>query len=171
MLINSIGYTNSVYSQNIIQNYKLKPVAKNVSFGWGSICNMLAILDSQHAGACERAGKAVLNYSKNIQRLRMPKDGFWCVVGSKLNNMIANDEINPKKLTDYKIRKVHVEVPYEGKIYSHLERVVRRTFTQDNGQIKYYQDLYPSGSLETTIVKRNPTGELISHDNWVEMIV
>ena len=145
-------------------------LASNVSFG-RSISYYTALMDAEHSKGCIESSKAVLKYlsEKIMPKRRVPKDGVWGVVGSKLNNMIAGGEINPEKLTDYKIRKVHIEVPYEGKNYSHLERVLRRTFTQDNGQIKYYQDLYPNGKLETTIVKRNPTGELISDDSWIEM--
>ncbi len=145
-------------------------LASNVSFG-RSISYYTALMDAEHSKGCIESSKAVLKYlsEKILPKRRVPKDGVWGVVGSKLNNMITSGEINPEKLTDYKIRKVHIEVPYEGKNYSHLERVLRRTFTQDNGQIKYYQDLYPNGKLETTIVKRNPTGELISDNSWIEM--
>ena len=143
----------------------------NISFG-RSISYYTALMDAEHSKGCIESSKAALKYlsEKIMPKRRVPKDGVWGVIGSKLNNMITSGEINPEKLTDYKIRKVHIEVPYEGKNYSHLERVLRRTFTQDNGQIKYYQDLYPNGKLETDIIKRTPSGELISHDNWVEMI-
>ena len=164
--INSISQNN-----NTISNHKSKQMTNNnVSFG-RSISYYTALMDAEHSKGCIESSKAALKYlsEKILPKRRVPKDGVWGVVGSKLNNMITAGEINPEKLTDYKIRKVHVEVPYEGKNYSHLERVLRRTFTQDNGQIKYYQDLYPNGKLETTIVKRNPTGELISDDSWIEM--
>ena len=173
MLINSIGCINSMYqNNNTISNYKSKPMTNNnVSFG-RSISYYTALMDAEHSKGCIESSKAALKYlsEKILPKRRVPKDGVWGVVGSKLNNMITSGEINPEKLTDYKIRKVHIEVPYEGKNYSHLERVLRRTFTQDNGQIKYYQDLYPNGKLETDVIKRTPSGKLISHDNWVEMI-
>ena len=166
------GCINSMcQNNNTISNYKSKPMTNNnVSFG-RSISYYTALMDAEHSKGCIESSKAVLKYlsEKILPKRRVPKDGVWGVVGSKLNNMITSGEINPEKLTDYKIRKVHIEVPYEGKNYSHLERVLRRTFTQDNGQIKYYQDLYPNGKLETTIVKRNPTGELISDNSWIEM--
>ena len=170
MQINSIGYTNSVYRQNTTPNYKSKPAAKNVSFGMFSIGNTLAMLDKQHSDACRWAEMAKLHYKKIIPQRKVPKDGIWGVVGSKLNNMIISGEINSEKLTGYKIRHVYVNVPYKDKPYTHRTKVIRRTFTQDDGQIKYYQDLYPNGRLETEIVKRTPNGELISHDCWTEMI-
>ena len=135
MLINSIGCINSMcQNNNTISNYKSKPMTNNnVSFG-RSISYYTALMDAEHSKGCIESSKAVLKYlsEKIMPKRRVPKDGVWGVVGSKLNNMITSGEINPEKLTDYKIRKVHIEVPYEGKNYSHLERVLRRTFTKSN---------------------------------------
>jgi len=103
------------------------------------------------------------------RKYRAPKDGVWGIIGSKLNKMIESGEIDAKKLTDYKKRKVNINYG-RWPDNTEFDRIIRKTFTQDNGQIKYSQDLYPNGKLVTNIVKRKPNGELASCKKWIEYI-
>lgn len=173
MLIYPIGRMNSMcQNNNTISDKKLNSVTKNnVSFGayWLNGCEYL---DKSDWAGMEKLGKIL---SEQIYpKRRIPKDGVWGVIGSKLNNMIASAKINPEKLTDYKIRIVHIHNRQKGKNglnkYMGMDRVLRRTFTQNNGQITYCQDQYPNGKLVTDIIRRNPRGETISNNHWVEMI-
>ena len=109
------------------------------------------------------------NVILNGAKRRVPKDGVWGVIGSKLDNMIKKGEIDAEKLTDYKRRKVNINYG-RWPDNTDFDRILRRTFTQDNGQIKYWQDLYPNGKLVTNIIKRKPNGELISDTKWTEYI-
>ena len=144
MLINSIGCINSMFQyNNTISNYKSKPMTNNkVSFG-RSISYYTALMDAEHSKGCIESSKAALKYlsEKILPKRRVPKDGVWGVVGSKLNNMITSGEINPEKLTDYKIRKVHIEVPYEAKIIHILKEYYAehsRKITDKSNIIKTY---------------------------------
>ena len=101
------------------------------------------------------------NVILNGRKRRVPKDGVWAI--GTLRNMI-----DPDKLTDYKKRMVNMQNWLK---QGSLERVLRRTFTQDNGKVKYTQDRYSDGKLITRIIKRKPNGELISCKKWTEYIV